>query len=365
MKVLYDHQIFSMQRVGGISRYFSDLLVDHTEPTLLRSNLPIVYSENTYLKESYQFELKKLTNRLPFRLNRQFYYHRNNILSKKIIKEKDFDLFHPTYYDTYFLGLLENPFVLTVHDMTHELFPDKFLFYDNTSKKKRILAEKAAHIIAVSENTKKDLIHIFNVNPDKISVVYHGINQLPDPSEQLFENYLLFVGERDGYKNFGLFLEAILPLLRENPTLKVVCTNKPFNKKEQQLFEDWKIASQMNYIRANESELASLYKYAKALVYPSLYEGFGLPILEAFSNGCPVCLSNTSCFPEIAGDAACYFDPTSKKSIKTIISQLYYDEHLRMIMKERGRIQVEKFSIGSMIKNTFDVYAKTIDNYTV
>lgn len=358
MKILYDHQMFSLQKYGGITRYFCDLIFNL--PLGYKGDLPILYSENHYLSEKENVEIRKCPDILPFRLKRLYYYHANTVLSDRVIKKNEFDLFHPTYFDPYFLKKNKKPFVLTVHDMNHEKFPDLFLAYDKTSKNKRILANHAAHIIAVSQNTKNDLVELFDINPDKVTVVYHGYEQRSEPTQALFDNYLLFVGERKGYKNFWNFIEAMIPLLNKYLDLKIVCTGNPFNREELERLRHNRLIGRVFQKSVSDSELASLYKYALAFVYPSIYEGFGIPILEAYQNNCPVCLSKASCFPEIAQNAAAYFDPFSKESITEAVSNILEDRLFADHLRNAGKIRLKDFSIDLMVKKTCEVYNKCI-----
>lgn len=346
-----------MQKFGGITRYFSELMANLPETyTYL---FPLRFSENYYAK-TLNPTIKQLTDIIPFRIRRQIYCYYNNKLVDKCIKVNNFDVFHPTYYNGYYLKGLRKPLVITIHDMIHEKFPETFLSYDNTSTYKRLLAERASHIIAVSQNTKKDLVALYGIDESKISVIYHGYKSTVKPGRRLFDNYILYVGERKGYKNFQTFAEALIPLLKENPDIKIVCTGKPFAKEELSLFDSWGIRSQMIQISATDEELGSLYKYAKVFVYPSTYEGFGIPILEAFSHGCPVCLSNTSCFPEVAGDAGCYFDPLDKQSILQAVSKVLFDSDYTNNMKLSGANRLKMFSIDEMVKQTVLVYQKCV-----
>ncbi|MDD3329748.1 MAG: glycosyltransferase family 1 protein [Bacteroidales bacterium] len=354
IKILYDHQMFSMQKFGGVTRYFADLIFNL--PQDFEKEVAMQYSENHYITKTYNQTFKTIDSLQNFRIKRRLYYFFNHQISKKTIKENQFDVFHPTYYNPYFLKYIQKPFVITVHDMIHERFPDFFPAYENTAKIKKILINKANHIIAVSQNTKKDIVELLNINPDKITVVYHGYNQQIKASNALYGNYILFVGERKSYKNFYLFLEAIVPLLHANKTLKVICTGKAFTSEEIHLFQKYSIFSQLIAIQANDSMLYSLYQNALVFVFPSLYEGFGIPILEAFANNCPVCLSNTSCFPEIAQDAAQYFDPTDKISILDSIQKVISNKEKRNDLISKGKEKIKYFSINEMVSNTCKIY---------
>lgn len=358
MKILYDHQMFSMQKYGGVTRYFCNLI--QNLPQEMSYELPIMYSENQYLKEMLGLNPKQISFLSSFRVKRRIYYFFNNRNSNKQILNNKFDLFHPSYYSTYFLKSIKKPFVLTVHDMIHEKFHDLFSSYDKTTEYKKNLIDKAKHVIAVSQCTKNDIVDLFDVNPDKVSVIHHGYESFATPVNRLFDSYILYVGDRKNYKNFIFFIKSVTPLLIQNRDLKIICTGMPFSKEELLLFSKNRIQNQLIQLSVNDRQLASLYKYALLFVYPSLYEGFGIPILEAFKNECPVCLSDASCFPEVAGKAACYFDPYDRDSILSAVSRVIEDEEYANTLRNRGLIKVKEYSIKKMVDSTCDIYYKCV-----
>lgn len=358
LKILYDHQMFSMQKFGGVTRYFADLI--YNLPEDFEKEIAMQYSENHYITKTYNQTYNSTNCIKNFRIKRRVYYFMNNRISLKAIKNNDFDVFHPTYYNPYFLKHIEKPFVITIHDMIHERFADSFSFYENIIKNKKQLAENASHIIAVSQNTKNDIVEFLDIHPDKITVVHHGYKQQVEIAEQLYENYILYVGERKNYKNFIPFLEAIIPLLHADKTLKVVCTGNAFSKEEISIFQQHSISSQLLHVQASDAILYSLYQHALVFVFPSLYEGFGIPILEAFANNCPVCLSNASCFPEIAQEAALYFDPTSKISICDTIQSVLSDKGIRNSLIAKGKEKINDYTINKMVSATSKIYEEVV-----
>jgi len=243
-------------------------------------------------------------------------YNRN--YSIKLLNEGNFDVFHPTYFSDYFLPYLNGkPFVLTIHDMIPELYPQYFKRDDFQIRMKKELAPLASAIVAVSETTKRDVIRILGIPEEKVHVVYHGCSfPTVENIKPLYSfPYILYVGARYAYKNFIPFINNIEPVLNKYKNLKVVCTGSPFNDKELKLFEELNIQNRMmhRWVK-DDTELYALYRHAVCFVYPSEYEGFGIPILEAYQTGCPVMLNDASCFPEIAGDAAVYFEMKSNHS---------------------------------------------------
>lgn len=372
MKILYDHQIFSYQKFGGISRYFIQIIANL--PKDFTWEIATRFSDNGYIKayknisplETYN-PVGKLFANVKFPGKKRLLHsievertNHNRRLSVEALKKQDFDVFHPTYYDDYFLDYIGNkPYVLTIHDMIHEIYPE--MFNDpGTSKRKALLAENASHIIAVSANTKKDIIDIMGIAPEKISVVYHA-NSLVSPasiSPDSVLRYLLYVGDRENYKNFLFFVRAIEPLMRKDSDLKVICAGTPFTKKEMVFLKELDIFDRFMTRKVNDNDLALMYKNALAFVYPSYYEGFGIPIVESLSMGCPVILSKSSCFPEVAGDVGIYFDPKEITSIRSAIERVIFDEKFRQSLSRRSLEYASRFSWSTAAEITSNMYKK-------
>jgi len=361
MKVLFDHQIFYAQKYGGISRYFFELMREFQSFEDVNVLFPTIFSNNYYLSNS------ELIHNIKYNINNKHLINAitkyNSLNTNSKLRFGNYDVFHPTYYNPKFLKYLrKKPFVLTVHDMTHEKYKHLFSSVDKTSEKKRYLVEKAVKIIAVSENTKKDLIDIFNINESKIDVVYHGNsviqNNILEPiNQQLPEQYILFVGGRWGYKNFETFVKAVISILADNQELSIVCAGGGgFNKKEKELFSKLKIQDRVYQYSVDDNDLSIIYRKAICFVFPSLYEGFGIPILESFSNQCPVVCSNTSSLPEVAGDAAYYFDPKDRDSISESVLKVISDYTLQDELISKGLIRVELFSWKKTATKTKLVY---------
>lgn len=359
-KILFDNQMFTLQRFGGVTRYFADLMYNLPAGEFV-GEVPMRYCENHYVTETYGQEYERITFPNNYRFRRQVYMLVNKHISWKAVKYGDYDIFHPTYFNPYFLKSVkrrQKPFVLTVHDMTFERYPQDVLIYDRTIPHKKRLIAEADHIIAVSENTKRDIMELLGTDPSKISVVHHGYRSIAEPAPQLFDRYVLYVGERKGYKNFLPWLSAIRSIFNLDPNLKIVCTGSPFSASELKLFGKWSIADRLVHIAANDAQMASLYRHALCFVFPSQYEGFGIPILEAFANGCPVCLSNASSFPEVAGDAAMFFNPNDAQSMLDTLKELLVSPTLRTELSNKGATRSKEFSIERMVEQTCDVYRK-------
>jgi len=172
--------------------------------------------------------------------------------------------------------------------------------------------------------------------------------------------YLLYVGKRGGYKNFDIFIKSITELLTEDKDLNLVCVGSPFNASENTLFQSLNISHKIQSIQADDITLNSLYHYARVFVYPSSYEGFGIPILEAFANGCPCCISEATCFPEVADNAAVYFAPNDEQTILNAIKKIVYNDSERNKLITKGQERLKQFSWKKAAQETEDVYRKII-----
>lgn len=257
------------------------------------------------------------------------------------------------------------PTVVMLHDLT------TFLPIIKDSHKKdvifkeklfvRLALKKAKSVVSVSNNTKADCIKYFNISPDKIKVIYPGnknnLYQIKNSEAinevlkkyNLPQNFLLFVGTLEPRKNIINIIKAYKDYLLENPyinfPLLLVGKKGWYYKEFFQLVKDLKLEKDVIFTGYLPEEiLPCLYSRAEVFVYPSLYEGFGLPVLEAMSCGAPVITSNISSLPEVAGDAAVLVDPNSINEIKLAIKKITSDQLFRNSLKEKGLIQSQKFS---------------------
>lgn len=369
IKILYDHQIFTNQMYGGISRYFTEIMEHMYDDNEISCIFPHIFSNNYYIKKSNIIKNRSFFNKINFKGKYRLSNIINKRLSKRYILKNNYNIFHPTYYDIYFLDYIDKkPFVLTIHDMIHDIYPEMFPRKDKTVQWKELLATRAVAIIAVSESTKKDITKYLGIRDDKIHVIYHGSsitkhNEDRDMYEllNLPNEYLLYVGSRDGYKNFILFIEAIAHFLKNNKNLHVICAGGHFlNNSESKMLEEYGIKNRVHQVNIDDKELACLYRKAIAFVFPSIYEGFGIPILEAFSCGCPVICSNTSSLPEIAGNAALYFDPLKKRQILNKIEEICASENIRQSLIKKGYNQLKKFSWEKTYQKTKEIYKSVL-----
>jgi glycosyltransferase involved in cell wall biosynthesis len=353
MKVLYDYQIFSVQKFGGISRYFYEIMKG------VDSEIFLIFNQNAYL------EGKGLKIKRNFRIKTKIFNILNRLFTEVNLPLKKYDIFHPTYYNPYFIDRIDSPFVLTIHDMIHEKFPEYFSKNDKTSRWKRELAKKANRIIAVSHQTKQDIIDILDIPANKIDVVYHGsdfdlIKEDENFTNILPEKYILYTGNREHYKNFTNFIKASYKLLNNDNNLFILCAGGgTFNNKEIELFQKLKINRQLIQYQCNDEQLKSLYRNSLFFVFPSLYEGFGIPLLEAMACKIPILCSNISCFPEIVQNSALTFNPYSIEDMKQKL-EFAVDNNLENYV-ENATKRFQEFSWDKARYETNLVYKKIYD----
>jgi glycosyltransferase involved in cell wall biosynthesis len=358
VRIQYDHQIFSMQKFGGISRYFANLHEAIDSSREFKQNSGILFSRNHYLSKPGRLSAE-IGNRL-FKTDRKI-YRWNRRYSEFSMRINEYDVFHPTYYDPYLLKYNSKPVVLTVHDMIHELFPENFPTSDIYSMYKKQCITRADHIIAISENTKNDIQRFFDIPDENISVIHHGIDFSPPKCSNIKgtpKHYILYVGERVGYKNFRVLAEAFGLLSKDDPDLFLVLAGGgPLNAEDASDLAGRRVLNKTIQITVSDTELNTLYQNASCFVFPSLYEGFGLPILEAFKNKCPVILSRCSCFPEIAGEhAALYFDPLSATSLAKQIKLLQSNPYKRSELIMLGQNKLAEYPIVTCVTKTLNIY---------
>jgi len=356
--VLYDHQIFSYQSFGGVSRYFIELL-KHIDPLLW--DISLLFSNNKYLNEinSNIFYIK-LFNNLSFYKKERLILEMGKPYSIYKIINNNYKILHLTHYESYANNFTKNPIVITYHD---KLF-SSYCFNKRTIREQKKCFKRADKIISISNNTRKDLISLFDIDEKKIEVIYFGINKniIRTVKRIIDEKYILYVGARKGYKNFFRLLEAFTKIIQNDLSeLKLVCTGNPFNKDELNKIKKLGIKqSQISSKFYSETELMNLYQNAELFIFPSIYEGFGFPLLEAMINNCPVLCSNSSCFPEIAKNAAEYFSPLEIDDIYFKLRKVLFSDDIRKKLKINGLKRCEDFSWIKSAQKHVELYNSLI-----
>lgn len=362
IKVAFDNQIFQRQKYGGISRYFIEL-------QLALSGLPI---ESKILAPLHLNKLLKPRYSLvDFSLRVNFYTNRFGIgqkidqISSKIT-EYQLKSFQPTViHQTFFSNKPPQygnvPRVITVFDLIRERENPKS--FKTLERLKTI--QNADHVICISNSTRNDLEEFIQIPEKAISTIHLAASpefiakESNDMHPEGERPYILYVGQRDGYKNFRNLLVAfsLSPELVSEFRL-VAFGGGQFTTAELLLISKLGLQGKVLNRRGSDSSLHIYYKHARAFIFPSLYEGFGIPILEAMSSGCPVICSNTSSFPEIAGGAAVFFSPDNCESIASTLKQTLLDSSLLQRLRNLGFANVENFSWHRTATQTADAYFK-------
>lgn len=367
MKIAFDYQIFALQTYGGISRYFVRLAEQLTEKSEdVRIFAPLYC--NNYLAGVPQNIVDGY--KVPDRLAKyaRFAIPYNELVGDKRIVSWGPDIIHETYFSSLNRCGGTSPTILTVYDMVHELFPDQFSSVINLSGIKRKAVERADHVLCISESTRCDLIRLFGVDESRVSVVHLGVDT-PNVATHPFQlddgkPYILYVGNRQGYKNFHSLVEAYSrsSFLSKDFTL-LAFGGGEFSQKEVSLISSLGLSEfNVRHIGGDDGLLARLYAGASLFIYPSMYEGFGLPPLEAMAHNCPVLVSNTSSLPEVVGSGGGYFDPASIEDILHSMEHVLSSPGRIETLKELGQERVKRFSWQQCAKDTLAVYEKVRGN---
>jgi glycosyltransferase involved in cell wall biosynthesis len=282
------------------------------------------------------------------------------------------DIVHRTYYYPVPRAPRGVRTVITVYDMIHEKFPQDFPVHDPIRQWKAKAVASADHVICISEHTRRDLLSMQKLPEERVSVTYLSHDSLAellsDEPAAAFRArvlgadvpYLLYVGSRTPYKNFTGLLAAYAasPWLRDN--FRVLCFGGgPFSATEQALLAQAGVAAAVIQIDGEDALLANCYRNAALFVYPSLYEGFGLPPLEAMSLGCPVVCSDTSSIPEVVGDAAAMFDPGDAEAMRALLEEVLGSSSRLAELVARGALRSKLFSWRRCAQETAEIYRRT------
>lgn len=365
--IAYDHQIFSLQQFGGISRYFCELAVRVPGIAGMSTQVVAPLYFNAHLASSTAPRIGH-HRPVPFRGAGRLYRWFNRTAGPAAMRRLDPQLVHWTYFKPY-----EAPpgtrTVVTVYDMIHELFAKDFPASDGTSADKRRCVAAASHVICISQSTKDDLMRLFDVPPEKISVTHLGFSHAfsaPDAAPARVSHdarpYLLYVGQRQGYKGFDIALRAYASskALRDDFDF-VAFGGFAFGEPEAALLRGLGLRDgSVRRVAGGDELLAAAYRGAHAFVYPSLYEGFGIPPLEAMGCGCPVVCANTSSLPEVVGSAAETFDPASVDALCEALERVCFDDARRATLIDAGKLRAAMFSWDRCAAETADVYRRLL-----
>ncbi|MBL9138405.1 MAG: glycosyltransferase family 4 protein [Verrucomicrobiales bacterium] len=350
MRVLHDFQIFAAQRHGGISRYHLELLRELRSIPGVQPEIVLAWHESvaaqvldgTGIPRGFSWRTPRFKGR--FWLSRKVAeYH---------LSSGRYHLYHPTYYRVF-----QHPpgtrVALTVHDLVHELFPDLMTAGDPTVALRREALQRADVLLCVSECTRRDLLATYPLGDKPVVVTPLASGLRGQPTGRRFSQRpaLLFVGPRGGYKNFALLRKAWLADESLRRDCALVCLGG-----EEDADDVRRLPGEVHRYRGDDQLALDLYASSSVMVYPSRYEGFGLPILEAMQFGCPVVTTRGGSIPEVAGDAAEYVEPDDVDALVAAIHRMLGDSALRERRIDEGRRRASHYTWKSCAERTCAAY---------
>ena len=362
MRVLFDHQVFSLQNAGGQTRY-------HYELAKFLSTVPGAQTEiwmgiNGTVLPFDTIRQSRVIGFPEWLRPGMARYLANELWSNcRALFSGKFDVYHTN-------NLMRMPMVragrvvATHHDCTHERFPQYFPDVKKIYWARRRLFPSVDVIICVSEATRRDLIHFYNVDPAKTRVIHHGLTELPRSEaaatwlkRNLRRDYILYVGMRPGFKNFDGLLRAFHDSKLHEELDLLVLGGQPFTDGERALMKRLGLDECVTHVgKVTDEVLAEAYAHARVFVYPSFNEGFGLPMLEAMSLNCPVLASRIASTEEICGDAPFYFDIDDQNSFSSGLVQAVNTTEARERAVERGRSVISRYSWERCGQETLVLY---------
>jgi glycosyltransferase involved in cell wall biosynthesis len=361
MRIAFDQQAFCIQEYGGVSRYFCSLITNLAEIPGVEAKIFAPLHINSYLQDVNR-NLRLGIKVKVYPKTGKIIRTASKIMAIPLLQSFRPDIVHETYYSGWAWAPKGARRVITAYDMIHEHFPDLFDKNDLTTYSKKIAFTRADHIICISENTRRELLELFDVPARKVSVVYLGIDAFESVTEDVIKPqnspYIMYVGRRSGYKNFDNFIRAFTSSEWLLNNFRILCFGGgAFTTAEKEMLTINGVKeSHIKVISGDDSVLASCYRNAAVFVYPSLYEGFGIPPLEAMSVGCPVVCSNTSSIPEVVGNAGEYFEPNNIDFIRSSLEKVLQSSELQADLTKKGFEQSKIFDRKKCAAETLAIY---------
>lgn len=357
----FDEQIFALQAYGGISRMFAELarqFIDDPDlgVELLPLNAPVI---NRYLLDNAQLKAHLAVRDAVHEYRSLLRYF------MRVQPRRGLDIVHNTFYLPH--GLAPYPRakrIVTVHDMIPERMPETRRRLDFLTLKRHYVS-RADHIICVSEATRADMLDVYGPIDAPISVVHHGVDPvfqpgLPKPAS-LPDHYIVFVGNRGGYKDADVLLQAFASVHDDFPDLTLLFIGGgSFTKDEQARLAGLNIKDRVQHLSLRDNEMPGAYGGAEVCVFPSRFEGFGLPALEAMACGTPTLLANSTSLPEVGGNAARYFIAGDPDDLAHQLADLLTNSEERASLRMAGIQRAAGFTWRRAAEETLAVYRSTI-----
>ena len=362
MKIVIDNKIFLRQKFGGVSRYFVELQSRLNTNEKIESRIIAPIHINSHLHQSHNNQKRRLfmpksTNRFKFDLSIKLL---SDYLSVQEMKKFNPNLIHETFYT------LTDPWNKKIKRVTtvYDLIREKIDPVVSKSEAKKATLGRSEKIICISNNTKNDLIEFYNLPEDKCEVVYLGVDSIfsqVSPLEKIFWDrpYILYVGQRAGYKNFEFFIKALSRVSNFGKEFGLICFGGgKFTDSEKALFSELSLSfDDIRHESGSDEILNVAYSQAMALVYPSLYEGFGLPIVEAMASKCIVITSDSISLAEAGGGVAINYQSRNLESLTDAIENaLALDPESKSMKLDAGLSWASKFDWNATALNTQKIY---------
>jgi glycosyltransferase involved in cell wall biosynthesis len=360
LNIFYDFQTFSLQQRGGVSRYYISLWDSllRTEPIDVELFLGVTA---TKLRPLINPKVRQKSRAIPFAsvpINARAMWMLNRPWCSYELAQSRAQIYHPTFF---WLprSTRGKAVAITVYDLIHERLPAYFQRDDPVYKWRSTALARADVIFAISETTKRDLCDWYDIDPSSVVVTHLGSafkeRLAGGGTQRIGKPTILYVGDRAGYKNFDLLASLWRADASLRKDFRLHCFGGGVPSPLERL-----LPGDVEFNEGDDAELERAYLEATVLVYPSLYEGFGLPIVEAFSTGCPIVTSGCGSIAEIAGDAAIYFDPSSIDDLRNAIQRCAMDSALRSSLIEEGRRRLAKFSWSRCAEITRAAYTRLV-----
>lgn len=374
MKIGFDAKraYFNSTGLGNYSRDTIRVLASHFSENEYHLYSPKI-TDNERLK--FLDNLSNCYSHAPIGfLNNTFSSYWRSVNMKHDLVEENIDLFHGLSHELP-LGIQNTKVksIVSIHDLIAMRFPQYFSYFDRISyiKKARYACNVADKIIAVSHQTKEDIIRFFMINEEKIEVVYQGCNVIFQKKHtekfkneiskrfNLPQDYLLYVGTIEERKN----LLTLLKCIKELPSyhLVVIGSGKAYKNKCLQYIQRHKLENQITFLsQLDLAEMSAIYQTARLLIYPSFFEGFGIPILEALFSEIPVITTKGGCFSEAGGPSSSYINPNNIDEMKKEIIDISSNNERREKMIQNGLLHAQQFTDENISKRLMSVYNSVV-----
>lgn len=357
MKICVDDEIFSLQdKAGGISKVISNYINFFKDSKNVKFVLPFDYSNNIHL-QSTNFKKKNFLKNFTIAKKYKIIRLLNKRKTTSYIKNSKYDILQLSYMDLEYLKINTKPCVGVIHDLIPEKNSKYFKNINLYIKNKKLFINNLDHVIAVSNETKKDIINYYQVNKDKITVIYNSIFIKKRKTVKLPKQFLLYVGNRHGYKHFKTLMNILPKIIKKTPHKLICAGGEKVSAEEKNYIIKHNLEKKIIFQNFSDEELNYVYLKASCLVITSIAEGFGQNIIEAQFNKCPIICSDIPVFREIASKYAIYFKKKNSKDLLKKINNLL-DNGYNQISKNNKNLK--RFNPIKQKKKLIKIYKKLI-----